>query len=27
MYDAAAHQKLENDSFFGRFHFENYGCW
>jgi len=25
MYDAAAHQKLENDSFFGRFHFENYG--
>jgi glycerol-3-phosphate acyltransferase PlsX len=25
MYDAAKHQNLENDSFFGRFHFENYG--
>jgi glycerol-3-phosphate acyltransferase PlsX len=25
MYDAAAHQGLENDVFFGRFHFENYG--
>ncbi|NCA30281.1 MAG: phosphate acyltransferase [Chitinophagia bacterium] len=25
MYDAAAHQNLQNDSFFGRFHFENYG--
>jgi glycerol-3-phosphate acyltransferase PlsX len=25
MYDAAAHQGLEKDSFFGRFHFENYG--
>lgn len=25
MYEAAVHQKLENDSFFGRFHFENYG--
>jgi glycerol-3-phosphate acyltransferase PlsX len=25
MYDAAAHQNLGNDAFFGRFHFENYG--
>lgn len=25
MYDAAVHQNLANDSFFGRFHFENYG--
>jgi len=25
MYDAAKHQNLEKDSFFGRFHFENYG--
>ena len=25
MYEAAAHQGLGNDSFFGRFHFENYG--
>jgi glycerol-3-phosphate acyltransferase PlsX len=25
MYDAAMHQNLEKDSFFGRFHFENYG--
>ena len=25
MYDAAKQQNLENDSFFGRFHFENYG--
>ena len=25
MYEAAAHQGLANDSFFGRFHFENYG--
>ena len=25
MYDAAAHQNLQNDSFFSRFHFENYG--
>ncbi len=25
MYDAAAHQGLENDSFFSRYHFENYG--
>ena len=25
MYDAAKHQNMENDSFFGRFHFENYG--
>ena len=25
MYEAAAHQNLGNDSFFGRFHFENYG--
>jgi glycerol-3-phosphate acyltransferase PlsX len=25
MYEAAAHQGLENDTFFGRFHFENYG--
>jgi glycerol-3-phosphate acyltransferase PlsX len=25
MFDAAKHQNLENDSFFGRFHFENYG--
>jgi glycerol-3-phosphate acyltransferase PlsX len=25
MYDAAMHQNLENDAFFGRFHFENYG--
>ena len=25
MYDAAAHQNLGNDTFFGRFHFENYG--
>ena len=25
MYEAAAHQGLENDVFFGRFHFENYG--
>lgn len=25
MYDAAVHQNLGNDSFFGRFHFENYG--
>ncbi len=25
MYDAAAHQNLGNDSFFSRYHFENYG--
>lgn len=25
MYDAAVHQNLQNDSFFGRYHFENYG--
>ncbi len=25
MYDAALHQNMQNDSFFGRFHFENYG--
>lgn len=25
MYDAAVHQNIQNDSFFGRFHFENYG--
>jgi glycerol-3-phosphate acyltransferase PlsX len=25
MYDAAVHQNLANDSFFGRYHFENYG--
>jgi glycerol-3-phosphate acyltransferase PlsX len=25
MYDAAAHQGLGNDSFFSRYHFENYG--
>jgi len=25
MYEAAAHQGLENDAFFRRFHFENYG--
>ena len=25
MYEAAAHQGLSNDAFFGRFHFENYG--
>ena len=25
MYDAAVHQELGNDAFFGRFHFENYG--
>lgn len=25
MYEAAAHQGLANDTFFGRFHFENYG--
>lgn len=25
MYDAAVHQNIGNDSFFGRFHFENYG--
>jgi glycerol-3-phosphate acyltransferase PlsX len=25
MYEAAAHQGLEKDAFFGRFHFENYG--
>jgi glycerol-3-phosphate acyltransferase PlsX len=25
MYEAAAHQNLGNDAFFGRFHFENYG--
>lgn len=25
MYEAAAHQNLANDTFFGRFHFENYG--
>lgn len=25
MYDAAVHQNLKEDSFFGRFHFENYG--
>ena len=25
MYDAAVHQNLQNDAFFGRYHFENYG--
>ena len=25
MYEAAVHQNLQNDAFFGRFHFENYG--
>jgi glycerol-3-phosphate acyltransferase PlsX len=25
MYDAAVYQNIQNDSFFGRFHFENYG--